>query len=308
MTNEYYVYLYLREDGTPYYVGKGKDDRAFKRRNMKYVQKPTDESRIMIQSKDLSEEDAFTLEKELIAKYGRKDIGTGILRNRTDGGDGPAGHIHTQESRNKMSVAQQKLWGNCDLEFKAKHSLATKKAMANPEIKAKHSAKMEEVRSRPEYRAKQSLAQKEKWKDPEYSAEMSVKLKEKWKDPEYRAMKSAIQKEVQKRPGVKEGLSEKAKLNMSDPEYKRRWKESINKPESKAKQASPENIQKRKDGLNKPEVVAKISATVKEKWKDPEYRLKASTSMREGWARKRAEKLQESTNLTEFFISDPVSN
>ena len=255
--NKFYVYLYLREDETPYYVGKGKDDRAFKRRNMKSVQKPTDESRIVIQSKDLSEEDAFTLEKELIAKYGRKDIGTGILRNRTDGGDGPAGHIHTQESRNKMSVAQQKLWGNCDLEFKAKHSLATKKAMANPEIKAKLSAKMEEIRSRPEYKAKQLLAQKEKWKDPE---------------------------------------------------YKRRWKESINKPESKAKLASPENIQKRKDGLNKPEVIAKISATVKEKWKDPEYRLKASTSMREGWARKRAEKFQESSNLTKFIISDPASD
>ena len=36
--------------------------------------------------------------------------------------------------------------------------------------------------------------------------------------------------------------------------------------------------------------------------KRPEVRAK----MRATWARKKAEKLQESANLTEFFISDPI--
>jgi hypothetical protein len=195
--NEYYVYLYLREDGTPYYVGKGKGNRAF---SLKRRISPPPKERIIIHTENLSENDAFELEKELIAKYGRKDIGTGILRNKTDGGDGLAGHIHTQESRNKMSVTQQKLWDNCDLKFKAKHSLATKKAMANPEIKAKLSAKMEEVRSRPEYKAKQASPENiQKRKDglnkPEVVAKISATVKEKWKDPEYRLKASTSMRE-----------------------------------------------------------------------------------------------------------------
>jgi hypothetical protein len=81
----YYVYSYLREDGTPYYVGKGKGDRAFKK-NRRF--KPNDTSRISIIAESLTETEAFSLERALIEKYGRKDNNTGILRNKTDGGEG----------------------------------------------------------------------------------------------------------------------------------------------------------------------------------------------------------------------------
>lgn len=86
--NIYYTYAYLREDSTPYYIGKGKGKRAWSKYHRVHL--PSDRTRIQIIKDGLSNEEALALEIELIAKYGRKDLGTGILHNQTDGGDGGA--------------------------------------------------------------------------------------------------------------------------------------------------------------------------------------------------------------------------
>lgn len=82
--NIYYVYEYLRKDSTPYYVGKGKNARW---RGKHSVAVPPKE-RVRFVATELTEEQAFDLEKQLILEYGRKDLGTGILRNMTTGGEG----------------------------------------------------------------------------------------------------------------------------------------------------------------------------------------------------------------------------
>lgn len=85
MQDIYYVYAYLREDGSPYYIGKGKDSRAWD--NNHTVNLPPND-RIVILEENLSDKQSQEKEIELISYFGRKDIGTGILRNRTNGGDG----------------------------------------------------------------------------------------------------------------------------------------------------------------------------------------------------------------------------
>ena len=99
---QYYTYIYLREDGTPRYVGKGSDGRVYA--NHKGHRPPKNLELIITQDFE-SEEDAFFAEKFLISYYGRIDLGTGCLRNLTDGGEGASGAVHTIEAKEKIREA-----------------------------------------------------------------------------------------------------------------------------------------------------------------------------------------------------------
>lgn len=116
--NIYYVYAYLREeDGTPFYIGMGKGDRQFdhlkeakkdlnpktgqhKLNTIRKLLQEGKEPLIKIIQNNLSRNQAAELEIELISTYGRRDLGTGILTNQTDGGDGNRGW--SKEARQKL--------------------------------------------------------------------------------------------------------------------------------------------------------------------------------------------------------------
>jgi len=95
--NTYYTYAYLREDGTPYYIGKGKGRRAFRRSRSGVVVPPRERIKLLVEN--TTEEWALFIEMCLIDKWGRLNDGTGILENFTDGGEGISGYKHTTETK-----------------------------------------------------------------------------------------------------------------------------------------------------------------------------------------------------------------
>ena len=102
--NDFYTYAYLREDKTPYYIGKGSQNRIYS--TNKRVKPPKDKSRIIFLKQNLTEEEAFKHEIYMIAVFGRKDLGTGILRNLTDGGEGISNP--SEETKKKQSEGIKK--------------------------------------------------------------------------------------------------------------------------------------------------------------------------------------------------------
>lgn len=122
----FYTYLWLREDGSPYYVGKGKGRRGFTSKDHRHKCPPKE--RIITQGWE-SEEEAFEAEKFLILYYGRIDQGTGCLRNLTDGGDNPPsakGRKLTGSTKKKMSESAK---GIVKRPAGYKHTVVTRQRM-----------------------------------------------------------------------------------------------------------------------------------------------------------------------------------
>ena len=111
--NEYYTYAYLKENKKPYYIGKGKGHRLYDHRG-KNCNPPKDKSKIVKLKQNLTEEEAFKHEIYMIAIFGKKCDGTGILMNIADGGNAPPinyGENHPSkrpEVRAKIGAANKK--------------------------------------------------------------------------------------------------------------------------------------------------------------------------------------------------------
>jgi len=126
--NRFYVYAYLREDGTPYYIGKGSGKRCYLKSKDRTVNPPKNKNQIIKVVNNIQEDMAFWYEKHLILFWGRNDIGTGILRNLTNGGEGMSGYIVSNETRRKISESQK---GEKHHLYGKSLSKETKEKMAN---------------------------------------------------------------------------------------------------------------------------------------------------------------------------------
>ncbi len=214
----------------PYYVGKGRGNRAYSKQHS--VPVPADRANIVIVLSGLSENSAFDEERRLIVLYGRIDNGTGCLQNRTDGGEGTSGYpmVHSLEARAKISASLKSQ--ELPTSFKPGHQhspevcarlSASAKERMTPEMRAQISAKLKEVGAgaplgnkhfaghhhTAETRMKMSQVQQGREISKETRARMRVAARERC-TPEVRARMAQSQ-----RNRFEGGIPEEVRLKMS---------------------------------------------------------------------------------------------
>jgi len=111
-----YIYRHIRLDTNEvFYIGKGTNSSGrYERSKSKYRDNShwhnvvnKHDYKIEIVVEELTEKEANEKEIQLILDYGRIDLGTGTLVNKTAGGEGSTGYKHNEESLKKMSEANK---------------------------------------------------------------------------------------------------------------------------------------------------------------------------------------------------------
>lgn len=294
---KFYVYVYLDprpgKGLQPIYVGKGTVDldRAsyhWERRCVNpFLQKVLDKIRaaglvpqITIAAYMEDEEEAFAMERDLIAKYGRRDLRTGSLCNLTEGGQGTAGlkyseerlkrlhkRVSTPEWKSLMSEISNKMWGTPELREKTLRS--QDKFKNDPAHRAKLRAAILKSRTE-EVRNRISVVMRENWQSEEYRAKQASSRAEAHARPEEKARKS----EATKRLWTQKGDSIRLAIKAAKLTPERRAEAS------KKSRAYYENEEARKAAgeysraYNTPEVRAAKAELLRQRWADPEFRAK----------------------------------
>ena len=174
--NEFYTYFHTRNDtGKIFYVGKGKDDRAYDfRRNDLWNKITAKHGReVLILEHFEHEEDALSHERYLIESL--KSLGFD-LANMTDGGEGISGFEFTQDSKDKMSESQKKRFEDPAQREAVRVSKLGKPRAAS--ISPKLSALFKGKPHSAEWNAKVSAASigNKKWLGKKHSAESLAKM------------------------------------------------------------------------------------------------------------------------------------
>jgi len=229
----FYVYVYRDPRplklNRPVYVGKGTGDRDLSHWSRGSHNKPFQDFISHLKTRGLvaicervfeteNEEEAFAKEIELIALYGRRNLGTGTLFNLTDGGEGGSGTVRTAEHRAMDSKFSKEHWQQP--EYRAKIVASQKAVQGTPEARAMKSDNSAAGWADPDVRRKRSEGIAKARATAESKAKTSAQAKAQWEDPEYAAQQSANNKEIANRAEVKAAKAAATKAMWADPVWK----------------------------------------------------------------------------------------
>ena len=251
-----YTYGYTRADtGKLYYVGVSRTaSRPFGKHD---VMVPSNRRQVVVLKKGLTREQAAAQEKRYVARYGRRDKGTGRLHNRTAGGAGV--HDMAPDALARRSLAVKNALRTP--EVRAKLSEANKAASSTPKARAKKSAAARLASSTPEARAKKSAAARLAASTPEAFAKRSAATKATWDNPEKRARRTAALKAKARSPEARAEQSARSKAN-------------------RTAEGSARTLAGSKASWDNPEKRAKRTAAIKASWGDAEKRAQRMAAIK----------------------------
>jgi hypothetical protein len=224
MKDKFYIYFHINPvKKEVFYVGKGYGNRAYSKKmrsNLWHYTVNKYGYEIHIFKDNLTENEAFALERNYIKKLGRKDLGLGPLINMTDGGDGASGIICSEETKKKMSESHKgkNTWtkGNkASDETKAKMSKSQTGRKASEETKLKLSESHKGIKLSEETKEKISKSNTGKRHTEESKNKMSEARSG---DKNHNFGKARSDETKQKISQAKKGktLSEDTKIKMSE--------------------------------------------------------------------------------------------
>lgn len=239
--NEYYVYAYYDpRNGDAIYIGLGKKKRAFVHWKegaanrmfnnvLNKIRTAGLTPRIEFVAMELSLDDAKNLERQLIALYGRRDLGLGRLCNQTEGGDGAEGHIRSETALAGTKAGIASFWANVDRVEHGKKISQTFASRTPEELKIVgdniRKSRTKEVQDRITAAVieRQSTVEWKAWKSaqiqtPETRAKRSASMKNTLASQEKREAKSRIARELWATPEYRDSVLKGRQLRKTERE------------------------------------------------------------------------------------------
>jgi hypothetical protein len=254
---KFYVYI-LRDPRPgknlqPIYVGKGKNARArdhwrraddhkntFLRQILTKIKKLGLEPTIEIVRHFEIEAEAFQLEIELIAKYGRRDLDIGTLCNLTDGGEGATNSLawnnpefrkaHTERMRKQNADpanAERMRKRHADPEFAQAHAERARQLNVNPEFAKARDERLQKLNVNPEFAQARDERLRRKNSDPEFVAANAERMRKRQADPEFAKRNKERMRKLNADPEFRKTHNERLRKRNADPAFKAKIKAGI---------------------------------------------------------------------------------
>ena len=211
----HYVYAYLTEDGTPFYIGAGQRRRdqshltlcrskagglPFFYNKLRKMLSDGHEPVVVRLLDNLTKYEAFEIwEPFFICAVGRRDLKTGPLCNLSDGGEGPR---NVSES-SRLAISQKAVQRFSSKKEREEQSARTTAYFQDPVARKRVSDQMKVLSDSPEWRKTKRDLMNGLWASQEARDLFIAKAKKRWSTP-----------------AVREQLSEDAKLRWADSDYR----------------------------------------------------------------------------------------